>query len=80
MCVQMAEMLRPATDRLRLAALAYLASHLEEVVMADIDGIAWLPTRCLLDLLSHPSLVRPLCAVDSTLECCRFGAMLQCSC
>ncbi len=59
MCMQVAELLRPAADRLRLAALEHLASNLEAVIIADMDGLTWLPLPCLLDLLAHPALVRP---------------------
>ena len=58
MYMQVAELLRPAADALRLAALEHLASNLEAVVMADMDGMAWLPLSCLLDLLAHAALVR----------------------
>ena len=51
-------MLRPAAEGLRLAALEQLAMRLEAVRAEDAAGLAWLPAPCLLDLLSHPALVR----------------------
>ena len=54
----MAELLRPAADALRLAALEQLAARLEAVRGQDAGGLASLPAPCLLDLLSHPALVR----------------------
>ena len=51
-------MLRPLAETLRTAALDFLSGQLEAVVLADTEGLTWLPTPCLLDLLAHPALVR----------------------
>ena len=53
----MAELLRPAADDLRLAAMEALAMQLEIVREVDPGGVVSLPTASLVDLLTHPALV-----------------------
>ena len=59
MSMQVADLLTPAADQLRHAALKYLASNLAAAVAADVDGLTSLPLPCLLGLLAHAALVRP---------------------
>jgi len=58
-----ADVIRPTADVLRSAALAFLAEQLPAVLAADRAGLQALSFDCMLDLLSHGSLVRCCCRV-----------------
>jgi Farnesoic acid 0-methyl transferase len=58
--LSMADVMRPAADVLRDAAIAFLAEHLPEVLAADAPGLQALSFDCMLDVLSNSALVRTL--------------------